>query len=253
MENKKYRLLVQYDGTHYHGWQRQNGLDTIQSRLIEALTKGLGEEPIGLVASGRTDAGVHARAQIVSFRINTAVPPEKIAQVCNCFLPDDIRLLRCKEVQPGFHAIKSAQKKTYRYFFSTRRVSIFHQRFISYCPYRLDLSLMNDCLRIFEGTHDFSGFRTGPAVTKSSLRTLHAVALKRSVEASYVFEFTGNGFLRGMVRNLVGALWEVGRGKVAPEALHDQLKGAVNGKIGSTAPAKGLVLWRVYYGRETKL
>ncbi|MEW5901089.1 MAG: tRNA pseudouridine(38-40) synthase TruA [Acidobacteriota bacterium] len=239
-----YRLLLSYDGTDFCGWQNQPHKRTVQGVIEEALARISGKR-IAVTAAGRTDAGVHARGQVASFRADLRLGKEELWRALNALLPDDVRVTSIRLVQPEFHARKSARSKIYQYrIWNARRVSPFLLRYVLYWPYPLDVMKMAEAARFFEREADFTAF--------SSNRLLHPV--RRVTESrirkkgnEIVYTVKADGFLRFMARTMVGTLLEVGRGKLEPEAVEDIFARKQRSLAGPTAAAKGLCLVRVVY------
>lgn len=240
------RLDLCYDGTRYRGWQRLPGReDTIQGKLEAALSRIL-EEPVEISGSGRTDAGVHALAQVASFHCENPMPPEEILSQLRRYLPEDIGVLSCREVSPRFHARLNARKKTYVYrIWNSNSPCVFQRRYVAVFPEELDRPAMERAARILEGTHDFSAFCGNPKMKKSTVRVLEQITFTQQ-DQELQLRFTGNGFLHHMVRILVGTLIEVGRGVRTPESV-GELFGAKREQAGFLAPAQGLCLEEVVY------
>lgn len=240
-------MLIQYDGTRYSGWQRQgNTENTIQGKIEYVLSK-LFQENIEIVGSGRTDAGVHALGQVANFRINQ-IPSDLNAtlEAINQILPNDIAVLRLSVASPRFHARLSAKEKIYRYtVWNSQIPNVFERRYQYQLAGHLNDRAMQDAAIRLLGTHDFSGFATGHT-KKSTIRNLKSIEFKREGDRVELF-FTGNGFLRNMVRIMTGTLLEVGMGLRAPESIDDVLETCDRQKAGITAPPQGLCLMQVLY------
>ncbi len=239
------RLIVEYDGTNYAGWQVQpNGL-AIQQVMEEALAR-LVKHPVRLFSSGRTDAGVHARGMVATFRTETAIPVRAFRDGLNAFLPPDIAVRDADEVMAVFDPRRDARGKHYRYTVLNSPCRMPLARLYAWHLRKpLDLDLMRQAAAFFVGEHDFAAFRTAGCAAKTTVRRVDAV------EVSLVDEFVridvhGSGFLRNMVRIMVGTLVEVGYGHFPPERVRQCL--AVPGcSAGPTAPPQGLCLMEVYY------
>ena len=240
------RLDLCYDGTRYNGWQRQaTNENTIQGKLETALSRILGE-PIEISASGRTDAGVHARGQVVNFHCESETDCGELLSQLRRYLPEDIGIISCKEVSPRFHARLNALEKTYQYrLWVTDRPCVFDRRYVAVMPEKLDLEKMRRAAALLLGTHDFSAFCANRKMKKSTVRTLKSFVIEEAGD-ELRFTVTGNGFLYNMVRILVGTLIEVGRGERSPESI-PALFGAKREDAGFLAPAKGLCLMEVRY------
>ena len=240
------RLDICYDGTRYRGWQRLPGKDdTIQGKLETVLSRILGE-PIEISGSGRTDAGVHAQGQVANFHCESQLPCEEILSQLRRYLPEDIGILRCKDVSERFHARLNAKEKTYRYrIHNSEMPCVFSRRYVAVMPEKLDLAAMRQAAKLLEGEHDFSAFCGNPQFKKSTVRFIRSVELRQEGEELQIF-FTGNGFLHHQVRILVGTLVEVGRGERSVSSIPDLFGGKRN-EAGFLAPAQGLCLMEVTY------
>ena len=243
---KNYRLTLAYEGTRYRGWQRQgNTSGSVEEKVGTALSRILGEE-IELHGSGRTDAGVHARAQVASFKTDSPLPPEEILSALRQYLPEDIGALLLKEAEPRFHARLNAKEKTYVYrLWNSETPCVFERRWVWVLPDKLDTAEMEKAAAALCGRHDFSSFRTGKS-DKSAVRTVSAIAIEGHGEELWL-RFTGDGFLYNMVRILTGTLVEVGLGKRSSNSMGEILEKKNRTAAGVTAPAQGLTLWEVRY------
>jgi tRNA pseudouridine38-40 synthase len=246
---RRIRITLAYDGTEFHGWQVQPGLSTVQ-RALEEILAGIEGAPVHVAGSGRTDAGVHALAQVAAFSIENPIPAENLQRAINRLLPPAIRILDCQEADPGFHPRFDAIAKTYRYTLHRALLcSPFEWRYVHHHPYPLNEAAMVAAAELFRGQHDFAAFAASddrdPA-RKSSVRTIFSSVLER-VDHRLVYVVRGSGFLKHMVRNIVGTLIEVGRGNLGPDDLQHFLAGEYSRKPGATAPAKGLTLVSVEY------
>lgn len=241
------KLVLEYDGSHYHGWQRQQGVLTIQEVLesrLEVMLRG----PISARASGRTDAGVHARGQVVNFYSRTSLAPVEIQRGINSLLPPDIVVLSAEEVADSFHSRFSASSKTYEYHILNRQTpSALHRQFAWHIRRKMLVSPILDCLEIIKGLHDFSAFMGSGSSVKSTERCVYRADLNHPDEDHLVFSIEANGFLRHMVRNIVGTLVDVGKGRLTPADFSDILAGKDRRRAGMTAPAHGLYLLAVHY------
>lgn len=238
------KLVLSYDGTDYCGWQRQPDERTVQGVVEDALADLAGKK-IPVAGAGRTDAGVHAQGQVASFKADLGLRGGELLRALNALLPGDIRVLSAGSAPPGFHARKAARSKVYRYrILNSPRISPFQFRYVLHWPGPLDVKRMSEAAAKFSREADFSAF--------SSNRLLHPVRRvsrsrlhKRGPEIVYTVE--ADGFLRYMVRTIVGTLLEVGRGKIEPEAIEDLFAGKKRTLRSPTAPAKGLCLVKVLY------
>lgn len=244
---KNYRLVLSYEGTRYRGWQRQgNTAGSIQEKL-ETLLSRLLEQKVELAASGRTDAGVHARMQVCSFRGETERGAEELLRELRRYLPEDIGAVSLEEAEPRFHARLSCREKTYLYrIWNSESPNVFTRRFQLRVPWALDDQAMERAARLLCGEHDFAAFCSLKNARRSTVRDLRAVEIRREGEELQLY-FTGDGFLYNMVRILTGSLLEVGQGHRSPESLAEALQSKDRALAGPTAPAQGLCLWEVKY------
>ena len=245
-EMPNYKLILEYDGSRYRGWQRLADSDmTVQGKVEAVLARTFGEA-LEVQGSGRTDAGVHALGQCASFRAVRDLPPAEVLAALRAYLPEDIGAVSVDYAPPRFHARLSAVEKTYRYrIWVTEAPCVFERRYVYILPGDYDLSAMEAAARLLEGTHDFRAF-SAVKTKKSTVRTLSRVSIER-VGDELRFEFTANGFLHHMVRILTGTLLEIGRGDRPPEAVLELLNGELRSEAGFTVPAKGLCLMEVKY------
>ncbi len=239
-----YRLLLSYDGTDYSGWQRQPRLRTIQETLETALAR-LAGKPVAVVGAGRTDAGVHARGQTAGFKADFKLNETALFKAFNALLPADIRVLRLEIAPPGFHARKNAQSKIYRYRIVTAPViSPFDLRYALHWPHPLNLARMRRAAGLFVREADFTGFSSNR--DRSPIRrVMRSELVKRGDEILYTIEAAG--FLRYMVRTIVGTLLEIGRGRTPVETVEEIFRTKTRTLASPTAPAKGLCLMEIRY------
>jgi tRNA pseudouridine38-40 synthase len=242
------KLTLAYDGTNYSGWQRQeNGL-SVQQMVEEALAPmAPGGVPPTVVGAGRTDAGVHALGQVASVNLSADLSPSTVHRALNARLPQDIRAFGVVEAALGFHAQFHARGKVYRYRVATTPIaSPFDRWFVWHEPFRFDLDAMRRAAQRFVGTHDFASCQGRGAFIRETVRTLQRVDL-RATGTELVVDVEGDGFLRQMVRIIVGTLVEVGRGQRPPESIGQMLDARDRRAAGPTAPAQGLTLMSVRY------
>ncbi len=245
---RRVKLAVAYDGTAYAGWQVQPGETTIQSVMEGALARIL-QEPVRLRAAGRTDAGVHAREQAVDFADSGKRDMETIVRGGNALLPGDIRILSAEEVTERFDARRHATEKEYRYFLHLSRVaSPFLSRYAWHIESPVDIDALREALSPLVGEHDFTSFRGQGCTARTTVRTIFRAGVARhDAPDLYSVDIVGNGFLRHMVRNIVGTVVDAGKGKRSPERVAEILSARDRSAAGITAPALGLFLWRVGY------
>ena len=244
------RLLLEYDGTRYHGWQRQLDAATIQQTLEEALRQLIGEQ-VALIGSGRTDAGVHALGQVANFRTTSAIPLQAFHKGLNSLLPRDIAVLSAAEAPPEFHARKSARAKTYEYRILNRgNRSPLNRHYGWWIASPLDLTAMAGAAAALPGEHDFTAFRASGSDNHNPVRRVLAATWRDRPGGWLSFTITATGFLRGMVRSLVGTMAEVGRGKAPPTRLAELLESHARHQAGPTAPPQGLYLVEVFYEND---
>ncbi len=240
------RLDICYDGTRYRGFQRLADTEnTIQGKLETALSRIL-QEKVEISGSGRTDAGVHARGQVCSFHCESSLPCGEILSQLRRYLPEDIGIYSCREVQPRFHARLNAKTKTYRYrIWNSEAPCVFQRRYVYILPERLEVEKMQRAARDFLGEHDFSAFCAKRSMKKSTLRRMESISVER-VGEEVQLTVTGNGFLYNMVRIMAGTLVEIGMGKRSACSI-PQLFGKKREEAGFLAPAQGLCLMEVTY------
>ena len=240
------KLTLAYDGTRYVGWQRQAEGESIQGVLEDALARFEGN-PVTVHGAGRTDAGVHALGQVASVQLTCGHDVDTLTRALNAQLPEDLRVRVIEEAPPGFHARFSARAKTYRYQIRNGRVaSPFDRAYVWHLPERLDAAAMRCAAHTLVGRHDFSAFQSIGTQVPDSIRTITASDV-RSEGDLLLYEVTADGFLRHMVRAIVGTLVEIGRGWRTPESIATLLANGVRAEAGATAPPHGLFLVRVDY------
>ncbi len=250
MTFRNIRLLLEYDGSRYHGWQRQVNALSIQE-VVEAAVARLTGQRAAVIASGRTDAGVHALGQVANFRTQVSIPLKAFHLGLNSLLPKDIAVLEAAEVPRDFHARKSALAKTYEYRILNRpSPSPLHRQCAWWISRPLNLAAMVEAAGALIGEHDFTAFRASGSDNKNPVRQVLAAAWGDHPGGWLNFTITANGFLRGMVRSLVGTLVEVGRGKAAPTLPAELLISRARELAGPTAPPQGLYLVEVFYEKS---
>ncbi len=242
------KLILEYDGTNYHGWQSQagSGRPTIQETVEQAL-KTLSKEECKILSSGRTDAGVHAFEHVANFHTRSSIPAEAWAPALNHLLPEDIRVLASEEAPMEFHARYSALSKIYKYRILNRRSpSALYRNYAWHVNIRLNPRTMRQAAAYLIGKHDFSAFRGSGCGARTPVRTLSLAAVKKTGDFIELW-FEADSYLQYMVRNIAGTLVEVGLGKVTPNDVLHILKSRDRTKAGRTAPPQGLYLVRVSY------
>ena len=244
---RNYRAALQYEGTRYQGWQKQITTDnTIQGKL-EALLSKMAGDVVEVNSSGRTDAGVHAYGQVISFSCDTDKSPDEIMEYMNQYLPEDIGVLSVVVAGERFHARLNATGKIYRYRVLNSNVpKVFDRKFVFQVPESLDKEAMKKGISYLEGKHDFKAFTAKKNTKKSTVRTIHEIKMEE-IEGELVFTFYGDGFLYHMVRILMGTLIEIGQHRRSPESILEAFESGDRIKAGFLAPAQGLALMQVYY------
>lgn len=244
---RRIRIIVEYDGTAYSGWQRQLNANSVQQTLEEALRKLTGESELTIVGASRTDAGVHALGQCAHFDTNSRIPAEKFSFALPAFLPDDIRVRDSMRAPDDFHARFWAVGKEYVYsIHNARHASALYRNLRAHVALPMDIALMRAEAMHMLGTHDFAPFAASGSEIKDTVRTIRSCDVRKDGECVSI-RVTGNGFLYNMVRILAGTLIGVGTGKLAPGAIPRALKSQSRLDLGVTAPAHGLTLVRVEY------
>ena len=240
------KLKIEYDGKDFNGWQKQPTKLNIQGEIERAIKDITGEE-VDLIASGRTDAGVHALGQVANFKTNSNIPVEKFPIAINTKLKRSIRILEAQEVDERFHSRYNCKKKTYRYVINNSENGTAIYRNLEYnFSQKLNVEKMNEAAKYFLGEHDFRGFKASGTSSKSSVRTIYEANVYQ--EGSRIFiELTGNGFLYNMVRIISGTLIEVGLEKIRPENIKDIIESGDRERAGKTLPPQGLYLVNVEY------
>ncbi len=246
---RRIRIELAYDGTAYHGWQVQPDLPTIQAEL-ERVVGQIEGAPVAVDGSGRTDAGVHALAQVAAFSLTNPIPEDNLCRAMNRLLPPDIRILRVQETNAAFHPRFDALGKTYEYrIFRGQICSPFERRYVYHHPYPLNAEAIVELAPVFEGEHDFSAFAASDEKDRLGASKVRRVFSSRiELENDRIlYRVSGNGFLKHMVRNLVGVLLEAGRGNIGREEVLARLRPGSTSRPGRTAPACGLFLVSVRY------
>jgi tRNA pseudouridine38-40 synthase len=245
-----FRLTLAYDGTEFAGWQRQPDKRTIQGELESALERITGQRP-KCIASGRTDAGVHALGQVVSFSSATRLVPAVLTKALNAELPEDMLVFEVAQAPEGFHALRDATRKRYRYVIEDgRQRDLFERKYLWHIYHRLNVEAMKEAAAPLVGTHDFASYETSGSPRLTTVRTVLDLFVERRHAAltdRIIIEVEADGFLYNMVRNIVGTLVAVGKGKEPPIWPAQVLQYRDRTKAGMTAPAQGLFLVGVDY------
>ena len=240
------KIIIEYDGKDWGGWQKQPNKLNIQGEIERAIEEITGEK-VQLIASGRTDAGVHALAQVANFKIEKDIPVEKIPYALNSKLKKSIRIKSAEEVDEKFHSRYTCKRKTYKYIINNSLQGTAIYRNLQYhFPEKLDEEKMNEGIKYLIGEHDFKSFKASGTSSKSSVRIIYNANVKRKGEIVTI-ELTGNGFLYNMVRIIAGTLVDVGIGKIKPEDVKTILEAKDRLKAGKTLPPTGLYLVDVKY------
>ena len=251
------KLLIEYDGTDYQGWQTQRSGNTVQDILKDNIFSITGEH-VRLTGASRTDAGVHALGQVAAFATHSGLPVDTISRALNANLPQDIRVLSSEETESDFHPRYNALKKSYFYIIAVKTgPSAFLYRYLWDVKTKLDVEAMIKAAGILEGKHDFSSFRGSGCSAKTTVREICSLEISRHRKISFMsaavkgdfikIRIEANAFLRHMARNIVGTLVEIGRGRISPETIKEILKSCDRKKAGPTAPSKGLFLEKIIY------
>ncbi len=244
---KNFKLTIEYDGTRFHGWQRQLRDRTIQGDIERALCK-ICNEKITLVGSGRTDAGVHAFGQTANFRCHSRLGPDEFQRALNSLLDDDIVIRTCQVVAESFHARFEARSKIYNYRIWNRKVPrAIGYHYAWFIPRDLDRFAMRSAMVHLKGEHDFKAFEGTGSPRAHTVRNIYQIGLTEKKDGYLIFEIQANGFLRFMVRNIVGTLVNVGLGSTMADDVKDILLSKDRGRAGATAPPQGLFLMKVCY------
>lgn len=243
---KNYKIVVQYDGSKYNGWQRQgNTKNTIQERFENVLFEMCGAK-VEIFSSGRTDAGVHAQAQTANFKCNTSMTCNEILDYLNKYLPQDIRVTNIEEANERFHSRLSAVSKTYQYSIATQKPDVFIRKYVYWADKIPDVSIMKKAAAEICGTHDFKGFSSVGRSKKSTVRTINSIYIETE-KGIITITINGNGFLYNMVRIITGTLLEIGTGDKDISVIQEIFETKERQYAGATVPACGLKLMKVFY------
>ena len=242
-----YKMIIQYDGSRFYGWQRQPDQDTVQGRIENVLSRMCGVDQIETIGAGRTDGGVHAKGMVANVVMDTSLSVQEIRDYLNQYLPDDIAVLEVRIASERFHARYNAIGKTYRYTcFDGDVKDVFGRKYQWTLSEKPDIERMKAAAEVLLGEHDFRNFCVNPRMKKSTVRKIDRLDIERDGD-KIVFTIHGNGFLQNMVRIIVGSLVEVGCGRMQKEDLLDALHTTERRKAGPTAPPQGLCMMQVDY------
>ena len=247
---KRIALTIQYDGTHYSGWQKQNNAITVQEILEKELLK-ITDHTVNTYAAGRTDSGVHASGQVVHFDIESLIPASSYSHLLNNFLPETIRVLESVEVSYNWHACYSAIYRHYRYVINNSKLPNLFLHNWSWHRYQknLDVVLMSKALIGMEGEHDFFAFQKSGSTRSNSMTNIKKIELKR-INNLISIDIKASGFLYGMVRLIVGQLVLVGENKISPAVFYDRWKNKKKNDVKESAPARGLCFVNAVYKKN---
>ena len=241
------KLVIEYDGKEFHGWQKQPNKLNIQGNIEQAIKNITGED-VELNASGRTDRGVHAIGQVANFKTNSEIPIEKFPIALNSNLKKSIRILSAEEMGERFHSRLNCKRKTYRYIINNSEFSsAIYRNLETHIPQKLNVDKMKEAIKYFEGEHDFKAFKASGTSSKRSVRTIFKGEVFEMPDNRIWIELTGNGFLYNMVRIIAGTLVEVGIGNIQPEEITEIIDAKDRTLAGKTLPPNGLYLVSVEY------
>lgn len=245
------KMIIQYDGTNYHGFQRQINAHTVQQEIEQCLHK-LTAENITIISAGRTDAGVHALGQVIAFDSNSTIPPERFDLALNTILPPDIRALKSALARPDFNPRYDAVKKQYRYLiYRKKEKAIFYRNYACCFNRELNIKAMQKACTVIEGKHDFKPFSSTGSSAKTSERTVYKCTLTEK-EPFLILDISANGFLYNMVRIIVGTLFKIGMGRLKHD-IAEVFACQERSMAGPTAPPQGLYLVAVEYPQEKNI
>ena len=244
---KNVKIIIEYDGTDYHGWQCQANLPTVQQTIEDTIRK-ITKEDVKITGSGRTDSGVHAIGQVANFFTEAQMDSETLRKALNSTLPRDISIIEAREVPDGFHAQFSSRSKVYEYrIFNRPHPPALQRNRVWHIQEKLDAKKMREAAAYLEGTHDFSVFATADITVKTTVRTVKRVHVRKTREGTILIEIEADGFLKRMVRMITGTLVQTGKGKLTPEGFAQILAEGQKTKNVFTAPPQGLFLKKVIY------
>ena len=246
MGDRRFKMIISYDGTRYYGWEHQPDKETVQGKLENVLQRLAGTF-CEIIGAGRTDAGVHAKGMCAHFSMDTELAPEEIKAYFNRYLPDDIAVLDLREASGRFHARYNATGKTYCYtIYQGSEKPVFDRKYVWTIEQELDTERMKKAAAVLTGRHDYAAFCKAAARNKSTVRTVDTIEIRQ--KGGYItLRFHGDGFLRNMVRIMTGAIVAAGRGELTDQDLADILASRDRKRAPATAPAQGLCLEQVDY------
>ena len=243
----RYLIKFSYDGSNYSGFQKQPNMKTIEEEFEKALTKINNGKRTKIVATGRTDKGVHAKCQFAHSDIDIDITEYKLKRALNSNLPDYIKKKKTKSVDDNFHARHNVKSKEYKYYINVGEYNPMQRKYVFQYNYKLDIENMKKAIEYFKGTHDFRAFVTENKEKDNCVRTIYNVDIEKKNNGIIIITFRGSGFLRYQVRNMVGILIRVGENKIPPKKVKEILESKDRTKNGKTAPAHGLYLENVEY------
>jgi len=242
-----YKVILEYEGTNYNGWQRQKNTDNTIQQIMEDKLKLINKSPVNAISAGRTDAGVHARAQVVNFKLDVDIPIKRVPDALNSVLPNDIICKGAQKANTEFHSRYDALGKFYRYRLSNNKyASVFTRNYVYNIKSYIDFKKIRKAAPLLVGTHDFASFQNSGSDVSKTVRTIKKIDIINTGE-EYHFDIKGSGFLYKMVRIMMGTFIEIGQGKIKLDDLEKIIDGQKRHRAGFTAPAKGLTLMKVYY------
>lgn len=244
----RYLIKFSYDGSNYSGFQTQKGLNTVQEKLEDALSK-VNNKKTKIVATGRTDKGVHALAQYGHADIDVEINEYKLKRALNSNLPEDIHVIETRKVSNDFHARYNIKCKEYRYLINLGEYNPIERNYVFQYNYKLDIEKMQNAIKYYKGKHDFRAFVTDNKEKENCIRTIYDCRIEKNNDKITII-FNGDGFLRYQIRNMVGYLIKIGEGKAEPESVIDVLESKDRTKSGKTAPSSGLYLYNVEYEED---
>ena len=245
----RFLIKFSYDGTAYSGFQKQKGLNTIEEKIEDALTKINNGKKTPITATGRTDKGVHALCQYAHTDIDVNINEKNLKRAMNSNLPNDIHVIEAKIVKDSFHARYDVKEKTYKYIINMGEYNPLERNYVYQYNYKLNVENMKEAIKYFIGKHDFRAFVTGNKEKENCIRNISNANIKENKDKIIIL-FKGDGFLRYQVRNMVGILIKVGENKISPNIVEKIIESKDRTKAGKTAPAEGLYLTDIKYDNK---